>query len=140
MKFLICLISVVALVGCKSEGGSAAGGSASSASTASVSTTVVDTANVYTFEFSGSGVTFSANLFGYVNPNHGGSQTETDIVGYTLGAPTLTQNITGKSMIANITLNSGAGTLTIVTKKNGTVLRTDTITTNATGISVNSAN
>lgn len=133
MKYLmsVLLVLLTMTIGCNG-GGEAAGGASGSARSASISATPT----TYTFEFSGNGVTFSTDIHAYPVAGWGGFAVETDIVTYLLGASTYSQTVTGESVIANVTLNTGAGVLTIVTKKNGVIVRTDTINTNATGISI----
>lgn len=135
----IVLLGLVSLVitGCGEGGGDAGSGSGSNSAQATIA---VVAPTVYTFEFSGNGVTFSMDLHGYAVRNYGGSQANPSYPGITLGAATQVIPITAESFIANITLNTGAGMLTIVTKKNGNIIRTDTINTNATGISTTDAN
>lgn len=137
MKYLLIVFISVLTIGCGGgEGGSSGGGSSSRTGSSS---SVVQ-ATVYTFELSGNGVTYSADLHGYAARNYGGAQTNPTYNSVTLGAATVTYTLNSESMIANITLNTGAGVLTIVTKKNGVLFRSDTINTNATNISINDAN
>lgn len=141
MRFLnlILVIGFLSVTGCQKNDAASGGRAGASTGTATASTQTAQ-ATVYTFEVSGNGVTFSADLHGYAQRNFGGSQVNPGYTSITLGASTNVYTLNGESMIASFTLNTGAGVLTIVTKKNGAALRTDTITTNATGISINDAN
>jgi hypothetical protein len=126
---ILVALSVTACGGGGDAGGSGGGGAPAARLADPVATT-------YTFEVSGNGVTFSADIHAYPVAGFAGQQTETDLTTVLLGATTNTYTVTGESEIANFTLNTGAGVLTIVTKKNGAVIRTDTINTNATGIAI----
>lgn len=134
MKTLMTLILTLVLSGCESGGG-AAGGSGGGVSAATAEIAAV-TPTVFTFEISGNGVTFSADMHGYSQVGFAGSQVNPTYNSVLLGAATNTYTMTAESMISSFTLNTGAGVLTIVTKKNGSVIRTDTISTNATNISI----
>lgn len=137
-SIFVCLFLSISFFGCGETGGvdSSGGGSAA----VSRQTTTV-TPTVYSYELSGAGVTFSADLHGYASRNYGGNQTNPTYSSILItGAQVVTYTTTSESMIASFTLNTGAGVLTIITKKNGVQMRSDTINTNATSISVNDAN
>jgi hypothetical protein len=136
LSILMIILSTL-MVACKGGGDAA---SSSGGGGASAARAVAITATEYTFEISGNGVTFSADFHGYAERNYGGAQINPQYTLVALGAAVQTYTLTSESFIANITLNTGAGVLTIVTKRNGTAIRTDTINTNATGISINDAN
>lgn len=136
------VILALGIAGCNGgEGGSAGGGAgASRTSVASVVPTE------YCWELSGNGVTFSADIHGYTMRNFGGSQQNPNPYNnFTLTATTQTYCLPNspsatESFIASFTLNSGAGVLTINTKKNGVILRTDTLSSNGASTSINDAN
>lgn len=133
---VLVLIGSVFSMGCESGGGSA-GGAAGGART---STQSVFVPTEYTFEISGSGVTFSADIHGYEDTNYGGNQQNPGYAMVTLGATANVYSVTAESFIASFTLNSGAGVLDIITKKNGVVVRTDSISGNGLSISINDTN
>ena len=130
MKNLMSILIVtMTLVGCGEQEAAKTGGSSISA--------VVESTPVYTYTLSGNGVTFSLDLHGYAETGWAGTHTNPTYSLVLLGATPLSYTLTAKSMIANITLNTGAGVLTINTYKNGALIRSDTINTNATSISIN---
>jgi hypothetical protein len=130
-RFLTLGLVALSVAACGDGGGASSGGGGAPAARVAA-----PAATTYTFDVSGAGVTFSADIHGYPQTGFAGNQTETDLTTVLLGAPTNSYTITGESMIANFTLNTGAGVLTIVTKKNGAVIRTDTINANATAIAI----
>jgi hypothetical protein len=131
-QFGLMILVALSVTACGDGGGDSGGGSGGGAPAARTSVQ----ATTFTFEVSGNGVTFSADIHAYPVAGFAGQQTETDLTTVVLGATTNTYTVTGESEIANFTLNTGAGVLTIVTKKNGAVIRTDTINTNATAIAI----
>lgn len=139
MRSLIaCLLVGFSVLACNGgEGGSEGGGGSAAASSNQIAN-ITTQATTYTFELTGAGVTFSADLHGYAETGFGGSQINPTYNSVTIvGTQTVSYDLVGESMIASFTLNTGAGVLTIVTKKNGTAIRSDTISTNATSISIN---
>ena len=131
-QFTLMIVVALSVTACGGGGGDAGGGGGG----APAARVADPTPTTFTFEVSGVGVTFSADIHAYPVAGFAGQQTETDLTTVVLGAGTNTYTVTGESEIANFTLNTGAGVLTIVTKKNGSVVRTDTINTNATAIAI----
>lgn len=133
MKYVLIVVSALLGFGCVAQ-------DSTTPSKASTKTTAVaastQAAHSYTFKISGQGVTFSADLNVYSQPNGAGAQTNYMHPTVLLGATPVTYDMDGRSMTGAFTLNTGAGVLTILTYKKGVLLRTDTINTNATSISI----
>jgi hypothetical protein len=136
-NLIACLLVGFSVLACNGGGDSGGtGGSGGGVDTPRAAAAAV--ATVYTYELSGAGVTFSADLHGYEQTGWGGNQINPTYAAVPIvGAQVVTYTLIAESMIASFTLNTGAGVLTITTKKNGVPLRVDTINTNATSISIN---
>lgn len=139
MKYVMLILALV-LSGCEAGGIAGAGGGGGSDARSSAASALPDS-YVYTFEFSGSGIIYTADIDGYASANYTGAVTSAGDAGYTLGAATRTYSVTAKSLQATFTYNGGGGgVLSIVTKRDGVVIRNDGLTLVGASVIITEAN
>lgn len=123
LAFLV--IGSTVLGGCNVDETALTGGSSSSARTTSGGSS--DASYVYTFEFTGNGINANIDITGYSEKNYAGTATVISQAAHVFGVGTTTYTMNGKSLAATFHYNAGPGMLTIVTKKDGVVIRNDTL-------------
>lgn len=123
---LTLLLGLMALTGCNAGGDAAGGGSGFSALSASAP--VDDTFHTYTFEVTGNGITMTTLLNGFDALNYAGVQSTTiNDPMRVYGVATQTFTVVAKSVSGSFTYKAGPGLIAIVTKKDGVVVRSDTL-------------